>query len=101
MGPIEPERFADWIDAFWTSDMPAAPADLPDAISPHGGAGHGISWFEGEAEILGYVNGLGTGYRVPLSAVTGATPLAATDPCWRTHGVPPGAGAQGSSLCWR
>ncbi len=82
-------RFATWIDSFWTIDLPPAPADVPDAISPHGGAGHGISWFECDNEILGYVNGVGTGYRVPIAAVSGATPLATTDPCWRAHGIPP------------
>lgn len=82
-------RFAGWIDTFWTVDLPPVPAAMPDAISPHGGAGHGISWFERDNEILGYINGVGTGYRIPIADVAGATPLAATDPCWRTHGPTP------------
>lgn len=81
-------RFAEWIDAFWTHDLPQPPADVPDAISPHGGAGHGISWFEGDNEVLGYVNGVGSGYRVPFSAIPSATPPGSTDPCWRNQTAP-------------
>lgn len=66
--------FASWLDRFWCAALPPAPARLPDAISPHGGAGHGIAWFGTVDEVRGYVSGASGGYRVPLTAIAGVVP---------------------------
>jgi hypothetical protein len=71
--------FAGWLDTFWQAEMPSASEAVPAAISPHGGAGHGICWFETRDEILGYVGGATGGYRLPLGAVRHAEELSPRD----------------------
>lgn len=66
--------FAIWLDRFWCADLPPSPARVPDAISPHGGGGHGIAWFGTTDEVRGYISGIHGGYRVPLAAVAGVVP---------------------------
>lgn len=68
--------FAAWLDRFWCADLPLAPARVPDAISPHGGAGHGIAWFGAADEVRGYITGASGGYRVPLAAIAEVVPAA-------------------------
>jgi hypothetical protein len=69
--------FAAWLDRFWCADLPPTPDRVPDAISPHGGGGHGIAWFGATDEVRGYVRGVSGGYRVPLAAIAGVVPPAA------------------------
>ena len=63
------QPFAAALDRYWVARLPPAPAPCPAAISPHGGAGHGIGWFAVAGEVLGYIAGAEGGYRVPLVAV--------------------------------
>ena len=77
--------FASWIDQFWSAALPPIPQTMPDEISPHGGAGHGISWFQTADAILGYVGAASGGYRVPLSALHHAEEMAPRDTGWRNH----------------
>jgi hypothetical protein len=57
------------LGAYWHPELPPAPAATPDAVSPHGGGGRGILWYETGDEVLGYVPGGHGGYRVPAAAV--------------------------------
>ena len=77
--------FASWIDQFWSAVLPPVPDAMPDAISPHGGAGHGISWFETVGEIRGYIGAAPGGYRVPIGALRQAEELSPRDTGWRNH----------------
>ena len=61
--------FARLMDACWRPELPPAPAAAPDAVSPHGGGGRGIAWYEACGEVRGYVPGKRGGYRVPLRAI--------------------------------
>jgi hypothetical protein len=55
---------------------PSMPPWAPDAFSPHGAGGRGISWYAIDGEVLGYVPGLSGSYRVPLSAIPPLPPEA-------------------------
>jgi hypothetical protein len=57
------------LGAYWQPELPPAPAATPDAVSPHGGGGRGIQWYETGGEVLGYVTGGHGGYRIPAEAV--------------------------------
>jgi hypothetical protein len=63
--PVFPLR----LGAYWHPELPAAPAATPHAVSPHGGGGRGIRWYEAGDEVLGYVPGEHGGYRVPAATV--------------------------------
>ena len=52
-GDVTLAAFAAWLDAYWDREIPPVPASMPDAISPHGGGGHGICWFETADEYPG------------------------------------------------
>ena len=54
---------------YWTADMPPCPLRLPDAISPHGGGGRGIHWYETPTALVGHVAGAAVGFVVPRSEV--------------------------------
>jgi hypothetical protein len=54
---------------FRVLDLPPIPACAPDAFSARGAGGRGISWYEAGDEVVGYVPGTSTGYRIPLSAI--------------------------------
>jgi hypothetical protein len=84
-GDVTLAAFAAWLDAYWDRELPPVPASMPDAISPHGGGGHGICWFETADEIRGYVSGTTGGFRVPLGAVRHAEELAPPDTGWRRY----------------
>jgi hypothetical protein len=64
--------FAARLAAWWSPDLPAAPAGPPDAVSPHGAGGQGIRWYEVAGEVRGYVSGQAGGYRVPRDALAPA-----------------------------
>ena len=57
------------LSAYRRGELPAAPKTVPDAISPHGGAGRGMAWYQAGDDVLGNVPGSDGGYRVPISAV--------------------------------
>ncbi len=61
--------------------MPPTPTTEPDACSPHGAGGRGISWFEKGGEVLGYIPGRRCGYRIPVKAITGLARCAPQHPC--------------------
>ena len=54
---------------FRVRELPSIPAWAPDAFSPRGAGGRGISWYEVGDEVVGYVPGTSTCYRIPLSAI--------------------------------
>ena len=64
--------FGSWLDQFRCDQMPPAPLGAPDAVSPHGGGGRGIRWYETPTADLGYVPGTDTGYRVPTGGASAA-----------------------------
>jgi hypothetical protein len=68
-GDAAGSSFADHLDVYWRSELPAAPGQTPDAISPHGGGGRGIQWYEVDGEVHGHVPGSLGGYRVPVNAI--------------------------------
>ena len=55
---------------------PSMPPWTPDAFSPHGAGGRGISWYAIGGEVVGYAPGLSGRYRVPLSAIPPLPPEA-------------------------
>ena len=57
------------LSAFWRSELPRVPMMAPDAISPHGGAGLGIAWYQTGNDVLGFVPGSRGGFQVPVSAI--------------------------------
>jgi hypothetical protein len=57
------------LGAYWRPQLPPMPETAPDAVSPHGGGGRGIHWYQTGDEVLGYVPGRRAGYRVPLAAI--------------------------------
>jgi hypothetical protein len=61
--------FATQLSAYWRPALPPKPTSRPDAISPHGGGGRGIHWYQTDDEVLGYVPGAAGGYQVPVSAI--------------------------------
>ena len=68
-GEILAPVFASRLGAYWHPDMPLEPVAAPDAVSPHGGSGRGICWYQGGGEVLGYVPGVRGGYQIPVSAI--------------------------------
>jgi hypothetical protein len=73
--------FAMRLGSYWKPQMPPAPMTEPDAVSPHGAGGRGISWFEKSGEILGYIAGRRSGYRIPVTAITGLAWCVPQHPC--------------------
>lgn len=57
------------LGAYWRSDLPHVPVAAPDAVSPHGGGGRGIEWYQSGGDVIGYVPGGCGGYRVLVAAV--------------------------------
>jgi hypothetical protein len=64
--------FGDWLARWWRADA-VAPPGPPDAVSPHGGGGRGLVWFDTDGAVVGVVPGAPGGYRVPLGAVPPAS----------------------------
>ncbi len=62
-------NFTDWLSQF-RDDALSEPASVPIALSPLGGSGRGIRWYETADAVLGYVRGLEKPicYRVPKTA---------------------------------
>lgn len=61
-------RVADWLGATW-NDGPPEPATPPASVSPHGGGGRSIRWYDTETEVLGYVPGRTGCYRLPIETI--------------------------------
>jgi hypothetical protein len=61
--------FASRLGAYWRPALPPIPAGRADAISPHGGGGHGIHWYHTDEEVLGYIPGTAGGFQVPAAAI--------------------------------
>jgi len=61
--------FATQLSAYWRPALPPMPAGRADAISPHGGGGRGIYWYQTDEEVLGYVPGAAGGYQVPVTTI--------------------------------
>lgn len=56
-----------WLAKFWRPVLPPLPPHPADAVSPHGAGGHGISWYETPAGVIGHVAGKTGGYWIPAS----------------------------------
>ena|SRR5215216_1289631 len=63
-----PERcvFDCGLSPYWRDDLPLRPARDADAVSPHGGGGRGIHWYESAAALTGHIPGVKGGYVIPL-----------------------------------
>jgi hypothetical protein len=83
------------LGAYWCSDLPLAPDGPPDAMSPHGGGGRGIHWYQTGDDVLGYVPGGRGGYRVPVRAIARLVRCAPPGP-WTT---PNGSQGERGSAC--
>lgn len=57
--------FADWLAGCWQAAMPPRPDRPAIVISPHGGGGRGIVWYEVDGAVLGYIPGVPSGYQLP------------------------------------
>jgi hypothetical protein len=77
--------FAAGLGAFWRRAMPPVPASPPDVVSPHGGGGRGICWYQRGGEILGYVPGAPGGYVVPVADVPRLLRCVPAAPCTIEH----------------
>lgn len=73
--------FAMRLGSFWRPELPPTPTTEPDAFSPHGAGGRGISWFERSGEVLGYIAGRRCGYRMPVAAVPDLARCVPQGPC--------------------
>jgi hypothetical protein len=56
-GDVEVAPFRAWLAAHWVTRPGALPAEPPAAVSPCGGGGRGIRWYETPAGVCGYVPG--------------------------------------------
>lgn len=68
----ETERTASFyqrLSRFRTQEMPPYPACVADAVSPHGGGGRGIHWFETPEAVVGHIAGVAEGYVVPRQRI--------------------------------
>jgi len=63
--------FATRLGSYWQPDLPPMPAAVPDAFSPHGASGRGISWYEMHGVVFGYSGGARRGYCIPVVAIPG------------------------------
>ncbi len=61
--------FGTRLSAYRRGDLPTRPAAKPYAVSPHGGGGRGIHWYELGEEVVGFVPGCRGGYQVPVDAI--------------------------------
>lgn len=60
--------FGAWLDAHWAPAEQPEPATPPAAMSPLGGGGRGIRWYETATGIVGYVPGFARAcYRIPAT----------------------------------
>lgn len=60
--------FGDWLARWWQPDL-APPPGPPAALSPLGGGGRGLAWYDTDGAVVGVVPGVGGGYRVPVGTV--------------------------------
>jgi hypothetical protein len=74
-------EFATRLGSYWRPELPPIPTTEPDAYSPHGAGGRGISWFEKGDEVLGYIPGRRCGYRIPVLAITELARCVPQHPC--------------------
>jgi hypothetical protein len=82
-GETAAAAFTAVLASYWRHSMPPAPASPPDAVSPHGGGGRGICWYQRADVVLGYVPGARGGYVVPAAAVARLLRCVPTTPCAR------------------
>ncbi len=68
-GDADVASFRAWLGAHWHDGPAPQPAASPIAISPCGGGGRGICWYETATTILGCVPDAGGYYAVPINAV--------------------------------
>jgi hypothetical protein len=59
--------FCGWLTPYWRATLPPIPAPVPNAVSPHAAGGRGIRWYDTADGVLGYVDGIKSGYQIPLS----------------------------------
>jgi hypothetical protein len=77
-GEAVDQAFLSWLTGWWRpGPVGELNATEPHALSPHGGAGRGIAWFENDLVILGVVRGAGGGcYVIPRNhALADRSPL--------------------------
>ena len=79
--------FGTRLDAYRRGDLPTRPAAMPHAVSPHGGGGRGIHWYELGSEVVGFVPGCRGGYRVPVDAIPRLVQYAANGTSERGEGI--------------
>ena len=87
--------FATRLGAYWRPVLPPMPAGEADAVSPHGGGGRGIHWYQTDAEVFGYIPGAGGGYQVPRAAIPQLMRCAPIGPCAKQAGI-----TRASGLPW-
>jgi hypothetical protein len=63
-GPAFGDRLAGW----WRLALMPPPGP-PAAVSPHGGGGRGLRWYDTRSSIVGVVPGMVGGDRVPVGAI--------------------------------
>jgi len=61
--------FGSRLGSYRRGDLPTRPAAMPHAVSPHGGGGRGIHWYQTGNAVFGFVPGCRGGYQVPVDAV--------------------------------
>jgi hypothetical protein len=97
--------FTAGLASFWRHAMPPTPASPPDAVSPHGGGGRGICWYQRGGVVLGYVPGARGGYVVPAAAVARLSRCVPAVPCApERRGQQRGTGRDALAshhLCWQ
>jgi len=79
--------FGTRLGAYRRGDLPLRPAAMPHAVSPHGGGGRGIHWYELGGEVVGFVPGCPGGYRVPVDAIPRLVQCAANGTGERGDGI--------------
>jgi hypothetical protein len=61
--------FEHWLAGCWRSTLPAQPDRPADSVSPHGGGGRGIHWYESPQAVIGHVPGVTGGYWIPTGSI--------------------------------
>ncbi len=64
-------EFAPRIGPSRRPELAPTPATTRDVYSPHGAGGRGIGWYQQNGEVVGYISGRRSGYRVPAATIAG------------------------------